>query len=156
MGLSMEFYAGRADTIGHAFSDVEWEGIRDGSAAAAYADLSLHLAPDDLDALSEVTAALLGIDPSLLSECLIRQVGALDDGQTGGADLVDPSWPGMFVGLSDEDAEPLTAEWFSRLGQKYGKPLEVNREAVVAVKALIRLCKKAVAGGHEVVYAWYL
>lgn len=156
MGLSMEFYAGRADSIGRAFSDVEWDGIRDGSAAAAYADLSLHLAPDDLDTLSEVAAGLVGVDSFLLSECLIRQVGAHDDGETGGADLVDPSWPGMFVGLSDDDAEPLTAEWFSRLGQKYGEPLKVNREAVAAVEALIRLCKKAVAGGHDVVYAWYL
>jgi hypothetical protein len=158
MGLSMEFYAGDAEAIGRAFSEVEWDGLRDGSDAAAYADLSLHLAPDDLDALSEAAADLAGIAPSLLSCCLIEQVGALDGGQTGSADLVDPRWPEMFIDLGDEGAEQLTSRWFSRsrLGRKYGRPLEVNRGAVAAVAALIRLCRKAVAGGHDIVYAWYL
>jgi hypothetical protein len=155
MGLSMEFYAGEADFIGRAFSDVESDDLRDGS-ATAYADLSLHLVPDDLDTLSEAAADLSGVAPSLLSECLIRQVGALDDGQTGGADVVDPEWLGMFAALGDEDAERLTAGWFSRLGQKYGEALEVNRGAVAAVVALIRLCRKAVAEGHDVVFVWYL
>jgi hypothetical protein len=151
----MEFYAGEADSIGRAFSDVESDDLRDGP-ATAYADLSLHLVPDDLDTLSEVAAGLAGVAPSLLSECLTRQVGVLDDGQTGGADVVDPRWLGMFAALGDRDAEPLTARWFSCLGQKYGEPLEVNRGAVAAVEALIRLCRKAVTEGHEVVYVWYL
>src|SRR5262249_52907557 len=115
MGLSMEFYAGNADSIGRAFSDVEWDERRNEAATAAYADLSLPLSPEDLDALPEVAAGLAGVAPSLLSECLIRQVGPLDDGQTGSADLVDPKWPGMIAALDEEDAEPLTARWFHRL-----------------------------------------
>jgi hypothetical protein len=151
----IKFYSGEADSIGRAFSDIESDDLQDGS-AKAYADLSLHLAPDDLDTLSEVAAGLVGVAPSLLSECLIRQVGSLDDGQTGGAGVVDPKWPEMFAALGDEDAEPLTVEWFSRLGQKYGEPLELNREAIAGVKALIRLCTMAVAAGDDVVYVWYL
>jgi hypothetical protein len=156
MGLSMEFYAGDAESIGRAFSEIEWDDLRNEPATAAYADLSLRLSPDDLDTLSEVAAGLAGVTCSLLSECLIRHVGVIDDGQTGGADLVDPKWPEMIAALDEEDAEPLTARWFHRLGDTYGEPLEVNRQAVVAIRALIRLCKKSVAGSHDVVHVWYL
>src|SRR4051794_7792011 len=45
MGFSMEFYAGRADSIGRAFSDVEWDGIRDGSAARHRLQEVRHAAP---------------------------------------------------------------------------------------------------------------
>lgn len=51
MGLSMEFYAGVPEDIGRAFTEYELDGLRDGSTAHAYADLSLHLSPDHLDLL---------------------------------------------------------------------------------------------------------
>ena len=156
MGLSQEFYAGDAGCIGRAFSDIEWDNLRDETATAAYADLSLHLSPDDLDTLSEVAAGLAGATPHLLSECLIRQVGAIDDGEMGGAYVVDPKWPRMIASLEEEVAETLTARWFRRLDQTSGESLEVNQGAVAAIRGLIRLCKKSVAACHEVVYVWYL
>ena len=156
MGLSQEFYAGDADSIGRAFSDIEWDDLRDERATAAYANLSLHLSSDDLDTLSEVAAGLAGATPHLLSKCLIRQVEPIDDGETGGAYLVDPKWPRLIAGLDEEDAGTLTAQWFRRVDQTYGGPLEVNQGAVAAIRGLIRLCKKSVAGCHDVVYVWYL
>lgn len=48
MGLSIEFYAGNANNIGEAFSEVEFDAIRNGTAALAYSDLLLHLAPGTL------------------------------------------------------------------------------------------------------------
>jgi len=43
MGLSLEFYAGQADQVGAAFTNIEFDGLRDGSLAHSYADLSLHI-----------------------------------------------------------------------------------------------------------------
>jgi hypothetical protein len=46
-GLSLEFYAGDAEAIGHAVSRVAFDSIRDGTGALAYADLSPHLLAED-------------------------------------------------------------------------------------------------------------
>ena len=59
MGLSLEFYAGNPDEIGSAFEGA-LEGLRDGTRAHSFADLSLHLSPLDLDLLSEQIGAALG------------------------------------------------------------------------------------------------
>ncbi len=78
MGLSLEFYAGDADSIGAAFSEVEFEGLRNGTLAHSYADLSLHLSPTDLDILSEQIGALLRQPSILLLDSLERTVGGTE------------------------------------------------------------------------------
>ncbi len=90
MGLSLEFYAGDADKIGQAFSDVEFEVIRDGTLAHSYADFSLHISPTDLDILSEQAAGMLERPPILLLDSLGRHVGGTPDESS--ADVVSQAW----------------------------------------------------------------
>ncbi len=144
MGLSLEFYAGDATVIGADFAEIEFDGLRDDSRARAYADFSLHLAPDDLDALS----AALGAPP--LSDSLAAEVGAFDDGG-GGASLVSPAWVRAVAAADDAAALELAVVWFGRLD--YGA---VTPDAARAVGELIRLCRLAVREGVQVVHTWYL
>src|SRR3954451_1172792 len=90
MGLSLEFYAGDAAVIGADFTAIEFDGIRDGTRARAYADFSLHLSPTDLDLLSEVIAEQVAADPVLLNDSLTRTVGGTGD--ESGAEVVSPAW----------------------------------------------------------------
>jgi hypothetical protein len=154
MGLSLEFYAGDAATIGADFTAFELNGIRDGRRALAYADFSLHLSPTDLDILSEVIAERTGARALLLNECLIHNVGG-SEGESG-ADVVDPSWVRMIAALSETAAPELAAKWIGRVGAECGQELEVTSDAVRAVQELVRLCKLAVRDGVEVVHTWYL
>ena len=156
MGLSLEFYAGDAEAIGHAVSEVEFDRIRDGTGALAYADFSLHLAPGDLDVLSEVAAERVGVEPLLLSRSLVGEVGTIDDGEGGGAEVVDPAWVEKVAALDEADAAEVTARWIAALGKAYGADLEVTEAAIRAVDSLIRLCKSARADGAQVVHVWYL
>src|SRR5262249_25551990 len=141
MGLSLEFYAGDAAVIGADFAAHEWDGLRDGTRARAYADFSLHLSPADLDILSEVIAETSGTEPLLLNDSLVRTVGGTE-GESG-AEVVDPAWVRM-VAKTDEGAAPdLTALWVKRVGEEYGQELEVTADAVRAVRELISLCRLA-------------
>jgi hypothetical protein len=154
MGLSLEFYAGDAAVIGADFSAIEFDGIRDGTRARAYADFSLHLSPPDLDILSVVAAERVGVAARLLNDNLVRVVGGFEG--EGSAELVDPAWVGM-VAAADEAAAPqLAAEWIARVGAACGKQLAVSPEAVRAIGELIRLCRAAAQQGMDVVHTWYL
>ncbi len=154
MGLSLEFYAGDAATIGADFNAIEFDGIRDGTRAKAYADFSLHLSPADLDTLSEVIAERVGGSTRLLNDCLVRSVGGTPN--ESGADVVDPAWVRM-VARADEKAAPeLAAAWIQRVGAVYGEEFAVTPEAVRAVRELVRLCRLATQEGLEVVHTWYL
>jgi hypothetical protein len=154
MGLSLEFYAGDAALIGADFAEVEFDGLRDGTRAIAYADFSLHLAASDLDVLSKVVAEHLDVQPLLLSDCLIGTVGTI--GEEGGADIVEPMWVSKVAALEDGDAPTVSARWFEYLRADYGHQLEVTTDAVEAVRTLIRLCRQAIQERADVVHAWYL
>jgi len=154
MGLSLEFYAGDAAVIGEDFSAIEFDGIRDGTRARAYADLSLHVTADDLDLLSEVIAERVGAAKLPLSASLVRSVGGFDG--EGSAEVVDPSWVGMVAKVDLATAADLTAEWGKRVGRECGQQLPVTPAAVTAVAQLIQLCRLAIQEGVEVVHTWYL
>ena len=156
MGLSLEFYAGCATIIGPAFGEVEFDDLRDGTKAAAYADLSLHLGPKDLDILSEIAARYLDVEPILLSDCLIDEIGTIDGAETGGADVVAPDWVGMMSLLEEQDAETLAADWIAAVARTAGISPEITDHPTKALASLIRLCKKAIAEGLDVVHVWYL
>lgn len=147
MGQSLEFYAGDAAAIGADFAALEFDELRDGTRARAYADFSLHLAPDDLETLSAVLGA-----PSLI-DSLGAEVGTFDDGG-GSASLVSSEWVGAVAGADDRSAAGLAAAWFRQLGD--GTAPAVTPEAVQAVSALIRLCRLAVRECVQVVHAWSL
>jgi hypothetical protein len=154
MGLSLEFYAGDADSIGVDFTAIEFECLRDGRRARAYADFSLHLSPTDLDIFSEVVAQRLGTKPLRLNEQLTRSVGGSEN--ESGADLVDPAWVQMVAGCDDSAASELTEEWINRVGANCGLELAVTLDAVRAVEDLIHLCQLAKRANLDVVHTWYL
>jgi hypothetical protein len=131
MGLSLEFYAGDANIIGAAVAEIEFDRIRSGGDAIAYADLSLHLSPDDLDLLSEVIAERARQPPALLLDSLTRTVGTIDE--EGAAYVVDPRWVAIVAALSVEDAPDVTAEWIQRVGVAHGETLAVTEDATQAV-----------------------
>jgi hypothetical protein len=154
MGLSLEFYAGDAAKIGADFTAIEFDGIRDGTRARAYADFSLHLSPTDLDILSAVIAERIGAAPRLLSNSLGRNVGGFEG--EGSAEVVDPTWVRMVSAVDATAAPEVAAVWIGRVGAGCGQRLTVTPEAVRAIRELVELCQLAVREGVEVVHTWYL
>jgi hypothetical protein len=154
MGLSLEFYAGDAATIGADFTAIEFDGLRDGSRARAYADFSLHLSPTHLDLLSEVIAEQVGAAPQLLNDSRTCTVGGFEG--EGSADVVNLLWVQMVAAADEADAPGLAAEWIERVAAECGRQLAVTPEAVRAVSNLIRLCQLAKREDLDVVHAWYL
>lgn len=154
MGLSIEFYAGNAATIGAAFSAVAFDELRDGRKSIAYADLSLHIGLDDVDLLSAAIADATGKPLVTLLDGLTANVGAIDD--EGSADVVDRAWVAMVSALDAAHAPAVAADWIRRVGEAQGEVLEVTDHAVVAVQDLLALCKKALSANADVVCVWYL
>src|SRR5438067_924306 len=128
MGLSLEFYAGDADSIGADFTAIEFDGLRDGTRARAYADFSLHLSPIDLDILSEVIAERVGIAPLLLNDSLVRTIGGTTN--ESGAEVVSPAWVQMVASADDAVAPALAGDWIERVGASCEQHLAVSPDAV--------------------------
>jgi hypothetical protein len=151
----MEFYAGEPHAIGRAFTECELDGLRDGSIAHSYADLSLHLSPDHLDLLSEEIAASIGAAPALLLDCLEDHVGGTE-GESS-ADVVAQAWVDTVSAASDASFPAITQRWMAAVARDVGDPsVRAGPDAERAVAALVRLCREAVHRGSLVVFAWYL
>ena len=156
MGLQIEFYAGDAATIGAIFAgDDDWDGIRGGSQAIAYADLSLHIGVEHLDTLSTVIAEQTQQEPRMLLDCLGANVGTMED-DGGSAEVVDPAWVAMVAALEPAAAAGVAATWIRRVGEESGEELEPTDDAADAVASLVALCRKAIAARADVVNVWYL
>lgn len=86
MGLSLEFYAGDAAMIGADFTAIEFDGLRDGTRARAYADFSLHLSPTDLDEHdAEDTRPVVTAGPGGLEYTFRHLEGMPEEDQATGA-----------------------------------------------------------------------
>jgi hypothetical protein len=154
MGLSIEFYAGDAETIGTAFSAVDFEQLRDGRKAIAYADLSLHVGVEDLDLLSAGIADHVHRPLIALLDSLGANVGVIEG--EGSADVVDRGWVTLVSALEVADAPAVAAEWMRQVGESRGERLGPTDCASKAVGQLIVLCKKALIERADVVCVWYL
>jgi hypothetical protein len=155
LGLSMEFYAGEPVEIGHAFTACDLDGLRDGTIAHSYADLSLHLSPDHLDLLSEEVAASTETAPVRLFGCIEDHVGGLD-GESS-ADVVAHAWVHAIAAAPDESLQAITRRWMVAVARDVGDAsVEAGPDTERAVAALVRLCREAVRRGSRVVFAWYL
>jgi hypothetical protein len=155
MGLSLEFYAGDAATIGTDFSAIEFDGIRDGTRAQMYTDLSLHLLPIDLDLLSAVIAESVDATPIALCDSLIRTVGSYGDDE-GKAELVDPVWVRLIASADESEAPNITSDWMQLVGARCHEDICATPDAVNAVRNLICLCQIAVRRKLDVIHTWYL
>lgn len=155
MGLSMEFYAGRPEDIGRAFTECNLEALRDGSLAHAYADLSLHLSADHLDLLSEEVAVALGRPPVILFESLEEHVGGTD-GESS-AEVVADAWVRLIAATPDALVPSVVHRWMAAVAREVGDPsITATADAERAVGALVRLCREAAQRRTRVVFGWYL
>jgi len=155
MSLSLEFYAGDADKIGAAFSESEFECLRDGSLARVYADLSLHISSTDLDILSEQAAGLLKRPPIRLLDLLLRNVGGVPDESS--ADVVASEWVELMAAVPESEASTLSGVWLSAVMAESGEEIDTrNPDAAKAIDDLLALCRWAKANNASVVFGWYL
>ena len=154
MSVSLEFYAGDADSIGADFTASAFDGLREGTRARAWADFSIHLSPSDLDILSEVIAERVGTEPLLLNDCLVRTVGG--DGDERSAEVVSPDWVRMVAAVGGTPAREIAATWIEQVGEEHGEEYELSPEAVRAVEELVRLCQLAEQEDLAVVHTWHL
>lgn len=154
MGLSMEFYAGPPVEIGKAFTAVELDGLRDGSLAHSYADLSLHLSPDHLDILSEEIAACVGSAPIHLLDSLESHVGGTE-GQSS-ADVVATTWVEAVAAAPDSSIGMVAEKWMAAVSEETGEPIVERGDVMLAVESLVRLCRDAMMRNTRVIFAWYL
>jgi hypothetical protein len=154
MSLSFEFYAGNAETIGQSFSAVDFDRLRNDPNNVAYADLSLHVSLDHLDLLSELLARRASKPPLLLSNNLVRNVGAIGD--EGGADVVSRDWVLLVASIPPQSATDIVAEWIHAVGVAERQNLQPTPEAAAAVARLISICRGAIDNGSDVVFGWYL
>ncbi len=155
MGLSVEFYAGDPDKIGAAFTEIELDGLRDGTLAHSYADLSLHLSLTDFDILSEQVGVILGRPPLLLLDSLESSIGGTPE--ESDACIVSPEWVASVAAIPSNTADPLTRQWLQAVADESRDVVVTDSpEAVAAVSSLIELCREALARGTRVVFAWYL
>jgi hypothetical protein len=155
MGLSVEFYAGDPDKIGPAFTDIELDGLRDGTLAHSYADLSLHLSLTDFDIFSERVGAILCRPPVLLLDSLEDSIGGTPE--ESDAAVVSADWVAAVAAVPIESTAPLTSQWLRAVANESGEEVVTDSpEAVDAVSSLIELCRQALTLGTRVVFAWYL
>lgn len=118
MSLQLEFYAGDPATIGPAFTEIEFDGLRDGTVAHSYSDLSLHLSPTDLDILSEQAASLIGRNiPNLLDSLEVSIGGTPDESD---ASLVAAEWVTGISQIDTNQCADLTRRWLEAVAAESG------------------------------------
>jgi hypothetical protein len=88
MGLSLIFYLGDSDAIARAATDLELERLDDPGTVTHSADFSLHIAPSDLDLLSESIGRGSAQEPRGLRSSLEPILDEADHGVL----LVAPDW----------------------------------------------------------------
>jgi hypothetical protein len=155
MSLQLEFYAGDPAVIGPAFTEIEFDGLRDGTVAHSYADLSLHLSPTDLDILSEQAASLVGNNIPNLLDSLEGSIG----GTPGESDasLVAAEWVKGISQVEMHRCAEFTKRWLEAVAAESGDDVVTDcPDAVTAVERLVMLCRDSIARSSRVVFAWYL
>ena len=153
MGLTLEFDLGDPEAIRKAVEDFDVEKLEDPTVCKGRADISLHITPHDLDALSQEFASASGREPIELGPYLD---GLFDDPERG-ALLVDDSWVSYVADVPKSEVRRVTEGWVRRMCQEYNDPqLVVTDAAVEAVEGLVALCARAKAEGHSMVHVWFL
>jgi|GEM_PF-1955527 len=154
MGLRLGFYTGDPDIIGPAIANADFDALEVDGVVQAYADLSLHIIPKDLDILTLEAAAMLQRPPILLRECLGEVIGG--DESDHGAFLVGHDWVAQIAELYRQSANELCTRWMAAMAQQYDDPeICSTPPAVAAVSALIDLCRHAVGTSSPVIHAWF-
>jgi hypothetical protein len=153
MGLTLEFDLGDTEAIRKAVEDFDVEKLDDPTIFKGRADMSLHITPHDLDALSQEFASASGHEPIELGPYL---EGLFDDPERG-ALAVDGFWVSYAADVPKSEVRHVTERWVTRMSKEYNDPqLAVTDAAVQAVEGLVALCARAKAEGLTMVHVWFL
>src|SRR5678815_1730020 len=137
MGLSVEFYAGDPHKIGPAFTAINLGGLRDGTVAHSYADLSLHLSLTDFNILSEQVRAFLGRPPVLLLDSLESSIGGTPDESE--AAVVSRDWVETVAAVPIRSAPEVARRWLRAVSRASGEEVVTDSpDSALAVSSLIK------------------
>jgi hypothetical protein len=155
VGQLIHFYAGDAEAVGRAFSERDYQTLRDPQRFPLTADFSLHLSPIDLEILTEEVQKIVGTGPTTLTDSLGKRVGG--DGDESAAEVVGPGWVEMMAALPDASIESLITSWTRAVAEEHNEPdLKPTDDIRKALRDLLTLCREAQRTGLPVVHTWSL
>lgn len=152
MGLSLVFMIGDTGEILGAIERAEFSSLSNPGIVEETADMSLHIVPRDLDALSEEFAVESHQQPMKLRPNLAR----LCDTQGRGVLEVGEPWVGYVAAVPIEAACNITERWIAKMAKEYNQQLKVTDGAIKSVERLINLCKRSRVEKRKVLHVWYL
>jgi hypothetical protein len=155
VGQLIHFFAGDAETIGRAFTEHDYQTLRDRQNFPLQVDFSLHLSPIDFELLTEEVQKLVGSGPTSLEDSLARQVGG--DGEDCSAEVVSPDWVAMMAAVPDASVDSLITNWTQAVADEHNEPdLKPTDDIRLAVGDLLKLCREAQRESLPVVHTWSL
>jgi hypothetical protein len=152
MGLSLEFYTGDMEAITAAVTALDFDLLDESDIVTGYADLSLHIVPEDLDTLSQVMGSASGME---LRDLRPHLTVVLDE-EDHGALSVDPSWVAYVAAVPEEQIPDVANRWAQAMATKYqDDEIQMTEELLESVTNLVILCKTAMQQGQPVLHVWY-
>jgi hypothetical protein len=149
----MEFRIGDAKALATASQSLELEKLE--ALSQGGADFSLHLSPQDLDALVEELCRAAGHEMLAFTD-VARQPLAGDRAESG-VFLISGTFVLMVASIPDDSASEIAERWMGRVAEECEEPdIVATAETVVAVSELIRICRKAGVEDLDLVYCWSL
>ncbi len=154
MGLTLQFVVGDKHTIIEAIKDEDFDKLEDLENQNLIADFSLHITPNDLNFLVN-SATELRQHPKFGLREFLDTTSHFFDSEWCGAYLVDSRISSLFSEFKITDALEITTIWFDKMRNEYKEDLDVNEDAIDAVKRLIEICKKATSLKLDLVHIWF-
>lgn len=152
MGLTLEFLLGDEQAILAAMEVFDLDRLDDDEVVHDSADLSLHIAPNDLDRLSRCMAKYSGKMPMDIRPNMTLAV----DSEDGGALLIDRAWIEYVAGLPEAHLDEVVADWIADMRREYDDPrIVVTDAALEGVRDLWVLCQRSLATGASLVHVWW-
>ena len=155
MGLTLQFVVGQKQIIINAVENSNSDLLDEFETQNLLADFSLHIIPNDLNYLVNVATELRSREIFGLREHLDTTTFYYDSEEYG-AYLVDSEICSLFSEFKETDALEITTKWFDKMQSVYEEDIEVNNDAIDAVKTFIQICKKAKKENLDLVHIWFL
>ncbi len=155
MGLTLQFAVGQKQAIISAVENTNFDMLDELESQNFLADFSLHIIPNDLDFLVNVATELTSREMFGLREHL-DTTNYYYDSEEYGAYWVDSEVCSLFSEFQESDALVITTKWFDKMKSLHEEDIEVNDDAIDAVKTLIEICKKAKKENLDLVHIWFL
>jgi len=153
MGMRFDFYTGDTDAVMKMLATISQGQDVAHDSALTHAEFTLNLQRQNLDRLSQLLHGAIHQDP-------VRLFAAIEDdldagpGQQYGIHLLRGDWVATVASLADNQVDELASQWFRSIGEESGLPQRPTWPAIKAIKELLAVCRKAVAGEMPVVFCW--